>query len=522
MALVLAAVVPYLPTLDDYFVQDDFGVVWLLSQKPAFYFPRWFVSTWMDDIWGFTPDEVRPFPAVSYQIAAAFGAASPIPNHVINIAFHAVNALLVLAIARRAAGLAERPALFAAVVFAVLPMQTESVAWVTGRVDSMPACFYLAAFLLYARWRADRRQTNYGWSVAMCFVALFTKQNAMTLGPALVLYDLVVVRIRVRPPLRWLRPYVPFAMLTIGYMALRYVLFGEVAREGMMTTERVHTFLTDASVHLRRMMFGEPGVAMSGARAAAIAAGIAAVLVAGLRPSARAARLARPAAYFAIVWLFLAIAPTVVAGYASPRHMYLASVGWAIALGVVLEIATSAASRWVRIGGVTVAGVVLAAYAVQLGAGISTWGTRAAVSRRAVADIEREARAAPPGTLVLAGAPRRSWEFSLPYALRPPFTGEDLTRRVSVISDSSLHCCPAFLWEEYTRQTLKRWIANPARPPVIILYWDAETGALSRRTDREDPFLRSLMSVFAEAEDGAALDSAIHGTLSQLFGSPQR
>ena len=43
----------------------------------------------------------------------------------------------------------------AGVVFAVLPMQTESVAWVTGRVDSMPAFFYLAAFLLYCRWRAD-------------------------------------------------------------------------------------------------------------------------------------------------------------------------------------------------------------------------------------------------------------------------------------------------------------------------------------------------------------------------------
>ena len=77
LLVLLAAALPYLPTMDDYFVQDDFGVVGLLSSKPAGYFPRWFVSTWMDDIWGYTPDEIRPFPAVTYQIAAWWGAASP-------------------------------------------------------------------------------------------------------------------------------------------------------------------------------------------------------------------------------------------------------------------------------------------------------------------------------------------------------------------------------------------------------------------------------------------------------------
>ena len=101
----LAAVLPYLPALNDYFVQDDFGVVWLLSAKPWSAFPGWFTTTWMDDIWGYTPDEIRPFPAVTYQIAAVWGPGSPVPNHAINVALHAVNGLLVLAMARTAAGL---------------------------------------------------------------------------------------------------------------------------------------------------------------------------------------------------------------------------------------------------------------------------------------------------------------------------------------------------------------------------------------------------------------------------------
>jgi hypothetical protein len=46
----LAAIGPYLATVDDYFVRDDFGVVQLLEQKPFSYFPRWFTSSWMDEI----------------------------------------------------------------------------------------------------------------------------------------------------------------------------------------------------------------------------------------------------------------------------------------------------------------------------------------------------------------------------------------------------------------------------------------------------------------------------------------
>jgi hypothetical protein len=524
--VVIAAAAPYLPTLDDYFVQDDFGVVSLLSGKPASYFPRWFVSTWMDYIWGFTPDEIRPFPALSFQIAAAWDPAWPVPNHVITVIFHAVNALLVLAIAWRAAGLSLPAATLAAVVFAILPMQTESVAWITGRVDSMPACFYLAAFLLYARWRAEHRRRLYGWSVVMCFVALFTKQNTITLAPALVLYDAVVGRVRPRASWHWLRPYVPFVLLTLGYMYLRFVLFGEVAREGMLTGERVGLFLGDLSVHLRRMVFGAPGLRMSGARAATygVLASAAVVAIALARGGPQTTRVLRPAIYFSIVWLGLAIAPTLVAGYASPRHMYLASSAWAIAIGIAFEVLLSSGrpATMQRRAAIVLVAAMLAFYGFQLAREIQAWHTRSEVSRRAVADIEREALAAPPGSLLIAGAPRRSWEFALPHALRPPFTSADLTGRVSVISDPSLHCCPAHQWEAYTRGALRAWITDPKRPPVIALYWDPDTGTLARLTEREEPFLRPMMTVFLETGDAAALERAIQDMLSQLVAGRGR
>lgn len=517
--VVLAATLPYVPTLDNYFAQDDFGVVGLLASRPAAYFPRWFVMSWMENIWGFTPDELRPFVALTYQVAAQWNPGSPVLQHVINVALHAGNALLVLGIAARVAGLSAAPALVAAVAFAVLPMQTESVAWVTGRVDSMPTLFYLAAFVLYCRWRSDTRAALYAWSLAAGFVALFSKQNTITLVPALMAYDIVIARRPILWSWAWVRPYVPFILMTAGYLLLRYVVFGQVARERMLTAAGLDLFSQGVSTHLRRMVFGEPGLAMSMGRAAlAVGGGAAAIAAIGARLSRdHATRLVRPALYFSMIWLVLGIAPTVVAGYASPRHMYLASTSWAISLGIAFEVLWRARpGRVMKPVAAAAAAAVLIAYTAHLVDDVRRWETRSMVSRRALVDLEREALGAPPGTLIIAGAPRESWDFALPHALRPPFTRADLTQRVSVISDSSIQCCPAVQWEAYTRGAVQAWLDRPDRPPVVALYWNPDTGQLSRVSDSDEPYLRSLMTVFLETDGRAALDEAIHDTLREL------
>ena len=519
LLVTLAATLPYLPTLDDYFTQDDFGVVSLLAFKPASYFPRWFVVPWMENIWEYTPDELRPFVALTYQVAAQWNPGSPVPQHLVNIALHAGNALLVLAIARQAAGLSTAAALVAAVTFAVLPMQTESVAWITGRVDSMPAFFYLAAFALYCRWRAGTSRALYLWSLAACFAALFSKQNTVTFVAALVGYDFVIRRRPIEWSWAWVRPYAPFIVLTAGYLLLRYAVFGQVARESMLTAARFELFAEDLSAHLRRMVFGESGLTMSAVRAGMmVAIGAAAVAAIGtLRSGDRGPRVARATIYFGIVWLVLGVAPTLVAGYASPRHMYLASVSWAMCLGIAFEVVSrSEPARVLKPLAAAAAAAVLIAYTTRLVDDVRMWSTRSMVSHRALIDIEREASDAPHGTLIIAGAPRRSWDFALPYALRPPFTRVDLAQRVTVISDSSIHCCPALNWERYTREALSKWLSRPDRPPVVALYWNPDTGQLSRLSEAEEPYLRPLMKVFLTTDGRAALDEAIHDTLREL------
>jgi hypothetical protein len=134
------------------------------------------------------------------------------------------------------------------------------------------------------------------------------------------------------------------------------------------------------------------------------------------------------------------------------------------------------------------------------------WNARAVMSRKAVTDLERIATDAPAGTLIVAGVPSRAWAFALPFAATPPFAQSDLTERVSLISGSPLHCCPAVQWDSYTRERLRYWLARPTRTPVIAMHWDQRSGALTYLSDANDPSLRTLIELLLESGDPTALD----------------
>jgi hypothetical protein len=152
---------------------------------------------------------------------------------------------------------------------------------------------------------------------------------------------------------------------------------------------------------------------------------------------------------------------------------------------------------------------------VQLSGEVRTWNRRSAVSQRAVADLEREALAAPEGALVIVGAPIQSWEWALPFAARPPFTGRDLTERLLFISPMRLHCCRD-QWEEDTRKALQAWGSGSAGRAVVALHWDPETGKMSRLTDRASSDLRAVVSLLTGISERQALDETLLRLLDEI------
>jgi hypothetical protein len=136
------------------------------------------------------------------------------------------------------------------------------------------------------------------------------------------------------------------------------------------------------------------------------------------------------------------------------------------------------------------------------------------VSQQVVGDLEREALSTPPGTLLIVGAPVRSWEWSLPFAAQRPFTAVDLVDRVAIVSPILLDCCRD-RWMERTQATLRAWSQLDAAP-LVALTWDARTGARSKLTDREDAALRRQVRALLDAGTAEALDRSLLAILQRV------
>ena len=315
----------------------------------------------------------------------------------------------------------------------------------------------------------------------------------------LFLYDLVAERRPIRASWSWLAPYVPFAALTVAYLLLRYELFGQVAREGQLTVGGLGVFRIFVGKHFQRMFFGGEVSRYPFGYISALLVTAGAWFL--MRSSVAVTLRNGPARvlYFGPCWWLLCLAPLVVVGYESTRHVYLASVGWAIIVGLVFHAIWHVRHAAFRYAALAASAALFVFYTAGLRAEVDDWGVRARVSQKVVADLEREALSTAEGSLLIVGAPVRSWEWALPFAAERPFTRTDLADRVSIVSPVLIDCCRD-QWMERTRRIVQTWSQRESAP-IVVLRWDGRTGTYSRLTDREDPTLRSQVMALARTRN---------------------
>ncbi|HLK65005.1 MAG TPA: hypothetical protein VKU19_16295 [Bryobacteraceae bacterium] len=191
-AAALAAVIlvfwAYGPAMNGPFLFDDTALPFAL---PAFKAP---LINWLKA-------DVRPVLFSTYYLNAQISQSDPYSFHVVNIIVHLLSTGLIFLIVRRLVlmsrdhlgPVANDPNLlsgFAAAIFLLHPVQTEAVAYLAGRSESLSAMFGLAAFAVFLY----RKQAAATWGVAVAVLLLFglalgSKQNAIALPALLLLTD---------------------------------------------------------------------------------------------------------------------------------------------------------------------------------------------------------------------------------------------------------------------------------------------------------------------------------------------
>jgi protein O-mannosyl-transferase len=257
IAIITVSVVAFGSIMHTFFIADDATL--LTNLRHFEYFLKHLTGDWGA---GFYRPLIDLFFYVDYQIWGK----SPFGYHLTNVFMHALNGILVFSLAIRLTG-DKRIGALAGLIFAVHPSHSEAVSWISGRIDVVCSFFYLGAILAFAAYRSSHKQY---WKYALslvCFIfALMTKELAVTLPAAIVLYDICMPASPIRHTwASWKKRilvYSPFFILFAGYWVFRFQILGRIGGYGTHLSLKEFNFNTiflylNDFLHLVRIPFPE-------------------------------------------------------------------------------------------------------------------------------------------------------------------------------------------------------------------------------------------------------------------------
>jgi tetratricopeptide (TPR) repeat protein len=141
--------------------------------------------------WAFTTYHAgnwHPLTWLSHAIDCQFFGLNPAGHHDMNVLLHAFNAVLLFWVLWRATGFAGR-SFMAAALFALHPINVESVAWVAERKNLLCTMFFLLALGAYRWYVQQPRVGRYAAVAALFALGLMAKPQIITLPFVLLLWD---------------------------------------------------------------------------------------------------------------------------------------------------------------------------------------------------------------------------------------------------------------------------------------------------------------------------------------------
>jgi hypothetical protein len=222
-AILLVTFAVYAPTLNDWFVSDDF---WWLNASARTPFGSYFV-----DAWDFRDTQpvpefffYRPLYMISFRLCYEVFGLNAVGYHALNVALHLVSICLVWFIARR---LLSQPALASALtlVFALHPAYVETVSWISRGNTLMLSVFALTSLLLFMKYLngGPRALLLYAGSLVTYTMAIVYHPNGLHLVLVLPAYAFLVVK-RPEEMLRWRSwlPFLPFWLVSIPWFLIQW------------------------------------------------------------------------------------------------------------------------------------------------------------------------------------------------------------------------------------------------------------------------------------------------------------
>jgi len=343
--IVIAGIIVYLNSISGAFIWDDdhfvVGNVFLRSWS---YLPRIF-TTYVGEGSGELYNYYRPLAIFTYLIDYTVWKLDVTGYHLSNILLHVLVAVSVFWLGYRLA--ADRLLAFiAGLIFAVHPVYTQTVAYISGRPDSLAGIFLLIAFCIYAKKEWRRPVSMWIFMLAAYVLALLSRENGVVL-PGLILIYHYAFRRRI-PAKRFLT----LCAIALLYLVPRFLLL-EPSRGAPPFTVRFPGFGVAVLNYLRLLLLPlhlhqEYGQRLFTWNDPRVAAGFLLGLFLLLYGLSRRKR--DPLIAFGIGWFFVALIPAMnifpVRTYMGEHWLYLPSIGlWLISAKLISSLLRSKRGR---------------------------------------------------------------------------------------------------------------------------------------------------------------------------------
>lgn len=387
IVLALCAFLPYANTLFNAFVYDDNTQVLNNPYIQSFRHLREIFTT---TVWSYVgvqgvTNYYRPMMILGYLVCYQIFGPLAYGFHLVNVLLHMGAVCVLFLMSARMFG-NRILAFVAAVLFALHPVHTESVAWIAAVTDLELTFFYLLTFWFFLRMakprggRCDLMQLGL---VGSFVLAMLSKEQALTLPLLATVYEHFYRGDRAETTrVQKLHRYGFLWLLAGAYLLFRIRFFGAIAPvlqiSDLTWTQTALSSIALVGQYLGKLLWPvelcafyvfHRSTSLADPRVLAGAVGIA-LCVAAFVFLWRRARLAS----YALVWFFVTLAPVLnprwmAANVFTERYLYLPSVGfcWLAAWGWLWLWEKSSTqqlvSREVLVG---VLGVVSALYALRI------------------------------------------------------------------------------------------------------------------------------------------------------------
>ncbi len=282
----------------------------------------------------------RPIQILTYLFDHSVWKLNPLGYHLTNIILHILVALCVYWLVITLFG-DNLVALLTGILFAIHPIHTGAVAYISGRADPLAALFTLLSLICYIKLHVRKNGLIYISMLLSYILALFSRESSIMLPFLILLYHLCF---KVKLKMKY---FIPILSLAACYILLRVVILRSLLPDPLTllkTWERIPGFFAAIANYVRllflpfslHMEYGDR-IFFPADPQAIVGLVISSVLLAYAFKARDRARLIS----FSIFWFFISLLPSSniypIMAYMAEHWLYLPSIGFFIIASYALS-----------------------------------------------------------------------------------------------------------------------------------------------------------------------------------------